>query len=240
MRIPLEIFCWIFSKRILSNIFEVNSLGNFSNESSHLIIFKGKVYEEASGVLGPDDEVVHTDLKHLSFLEMVLKETMRLFPPIPVIMRELEGDVKLGPRIIPTGTHVMACIYYVHRNPEVWKDPLKFTPERFLPEECSRRHKYAYLPGSGGPRNCIGMHKTSQFFLYPCEFGDFEKLYTQKIIFLQIVYLREKYFSSAVNFFQGWNTLWCSCKSFWRKLSNTSKSPPSTRRSKMSNAFFTP
>lgn len=57
---------------------------------------------------------------------------------------------------IPKGTHVAIQIMHLHHDPEVWQEPETFDPDRFLSENVQKRHPYAYIPFSAGPRNCIG------------------------------------------------------------------------------------
>jgi cytochrome P450 len=61
--------------------------------------------------------------------------------------------------VLPAGSSVVICIQHVHMDPELFPEPHKFIPERFLPE--NRRHPFSYVPFSAGPRNCIGT------FTYP-------------------------------------------------------------------------
>ncbi|XP_049816375.1 cytochrome P450 4C1-like [Schistocerca nitens] len=94
--------------------------------------------------------------------ERVVRETLRLFPPSPLLSRELTADVQLpatddhGPLVLPAGSSAVVCALFLHRDPAVWDDPHAFRPDRFLPEACKERHPFAYLPFGGGPRSCIG------------------------------------------------------------------------------------
>ncbi|XP_047118490.1 cytochrome P450 4V2-like [Schistocerca piceifrons] len=91
--------------------------------------------------------------------ERVIKEALRLFPPGPLLSRELAADVALAgepPTVLPAGCTAVVFVFFLHRDPRVWDDPLSFRPDRFLPEESKERHPFAFLPFGGGPRSCLG------------------------------------------------------------------------------------
>lgn len=91
----------------------------------------------------------------LSFLRAVAMESMRLFPPIPVLNRYAPSAFSMAGVRIPAGARVMISIYTLHRHPGLWKDPRAFKPERFLGWD-SRGGPFRYLPFGGGPRFCVG------------------------------------------------------------------------------------
>lgn len=103
-------------------------------------------------------QATYADLQKLSYLDRCVKESLRLYPSVPIISRLASKEIHTftGYRI-PKNTHVHIHIYDLHHNPDVFPNPEKFDPDRFLPENCVKRHPFAYLPFSGGPRNCIGM-----------------------------------------------------------------------------------
>ncbi|KAK1341777.1 hypothetical protein QTO34_016526 [Cnephaeus nilssonii] len=116
-----------------------------------------KVDNELDEVFGNSDRhVTLEDLKKLKYLECVIKETLRIFPSVPIIARELNEDCDVGGYNITKGSQLLIIPYALHRDPKYFPDPEEFKPERFFPENSTGRHPYAYVPFSAGPRNCIG------------------------------------------------------------------------------------
>nr|XP_019552168.2 cytochrome P450 4c3-like [Aedes albopictus] len=117
-----------------------------------------RLFEEIDSIMGQDRDRPPTmiELSEMKYLECCIKEALRLFPSIPLIARKLTESVTTGDYTIPAGTNAVIVVYQLHRDPEVFPNPDKFNPDRFLPENTQGRHQYAYIPFSAGPRNCIG------------------------------------------------------------------------------------
>jgi cytochrome P450 len=85
-----------------------------------------------------------------------VKEVLRLYPPSPAQPRDPLVIQDLGGTRVEPGSYVMLFPYATHRHPDFWKDPERFDPDRFLPDQENGRHPFAYFPFGGGQRICIG------------------------------------------------------------------------------------
>jgi cytochrome P450 len=113
--------------------------------------FHDEVDRELQGRLPTFD-----DVPRLRYVEMVLAESMRLYPPAWAMGRYARTDFQLGDFSLPAKTTVLMSQYITHRDPRFFPDPLRFDPERFTPEAKSRRTKLTYFPFGAGVRQCIG------------------------------------------------------------------------------------
>jgi cytochrome P450 len=114
-----------------------------------------RVQAEVAEVVGTGVPTA-ADVKELKYTERVLLESMRLFPPIFVLMRCAKEDDVIGEFEVPAGSNMVLCPYVTHRHTDFWTNPEAFDPDRMLPERAKGFHRYQFFPFSGGPRKCIG------------------------------------------------------------------------------------
>ncbi|XP_043786659.1 cytochrome P450 4g15 [Apis laboriosa] len=118
-----------------------------------------KVIQELDEIFGDSDRpATFQDTLEMKYLERCLLETLRMYPPVPIIAREIKTDLKLasGDYTIPAGCTVVIGTFKLHRQPHIYPNPDVFDPDNFLPEKTANRHYYAFVPFSAGPRSCVG------------------------------------------------------------------------------------
>jgi cytochrome P450/NAD(P)-dependent dehydrogenase (short-subunit alcohol dehydrogenase family) len=121
--------------------------------AQHPSIFR-QLREELDARLGGRTPTV-ADLEDLPYLDKVVNEALRVYPPIWGFTRDLSNDDEIGGFHIPAGSSIFIAPYVTHRHPEFWSNPEAFDPENFA-ADAPQRHKFAYLPFGGGMRKCIG------------------------------------------------------------------------------------
>ncbi|XP_069618947.1 thromboxane-A synthase isoform X1 [Ranitomeya imitator] len=102
---------------------------------------------------GADYNTVH----HLPYMDLVISESLRMYPPAFRFAREAAADCTVMGCKIPAGTVLEIPIGCMQNDPRYWEEPERFRPERFTAEEKQKRHPFLYLPFGAGPRSCIGM-----------------------------------------------------------------------------------
>lgn len=116
---------------------------------------EARLHSELDAVLG-DRLPTLADLRQLTYTQAVVEETLRLYPPLPILPREaLHEETFKGVRI-PKGSMVFVVPWLLHRHRRLWDKPDHFIPERFLPGSKEPVSKFAFVPFSIGPRVCAG------------------------------------------------------------------------------------
>lgn len=114
--------------------------------------------DEVFNDLSADDELTYDHVTKFEYIEQVIRETLRLNPVAPYILRTCKEDTKIRDCIIPRDTIVIVNLYTMHRRPDIYGENAdEFDPNRFHPDEMKKRNPSAFAPFSLGPRNCIGM-----------------------------------------------------------------------------------
>lgn len=116
-----------------------------------------KVQEEVDDFFTRYDSPDYTNVQELKYMDMVVSEALRLYPPGFRFARNIEHDCVVNGQFLPKGATLEIPAGFLHYDPEHWPEPEKFIPERFTPEAKASRHPFVYLPFGAGPRNCVGM-----------------------------------------------------------------------------------
>ncbi|HEX8096496.1 MAG TPA: cytochrome P450, partial [Pyrinomonadaceae bacterium] len=114
-----------------------------------------RLHAEVDEVLGGRLPTV-ADLPRLTYTEMVLSESMRLYPPAWGVQRMALNDCEIGGYRVPKGAQVLMSQYVIQRDARYFPDPLRFDPERWTPQAREARPQFSYFPFGAGPRRCIG------------------------------------------------------------------------------------
>jgi cytochrome P450 len=96
------------------------------------------------------------DIPQLQYTEKVLRESMRLYPPVWTMGRYVENDYPVGEYIIPAGSSILMSQYVMHHDPRYYEESERFNPGRWTEEFKTRLPRFSYLPFGGGIRGCIG------------------------------------------------------------------------------------
>lgn len=116
-----------------------------------------KVQEEVDEFFTRHESPDYTNVQELKYLDMVISEALRLYPPGFRFARDIDQDCVVNGQFLPKGATLEIPAGFLHYDPEHWPEPEKFIPERFTPEAKASRHPFVYLPFGAGPRNCVGM-----------------------------------------------------------------------------------
>ncbi|KAG2681455.1 hypothetical protein I3760_11G145700 [Carya illinoinensis] len=129
-----------------------------------------KVNEELTRVVGLDNLVEESHLSKLHYLDVVIKETLRLHPALPFIVPRCPSQSStLGGYWVPKGTRVLLNVWAIHRDPKFWDNPLEFQPERFLNDSVKVEysgHNFHYFPFGSGRRICVGLPLAERMLKY--------------------------------------------------------------------------
>jgi len=123
-----------------------------------------KVRDEIDTSVGQDKLVNESDASKLKYLQMVIMETLRLYPPAPLMLpHESSNDCNVCGFDIPKGTMLLVNLWALHRDPNLWKDPTRFVPERFEEGELGGGEIYNMIPFGVGRRSCPGAALAKRF-----------------------------------------------------------------------------
>lgn len=116
-----------------------------------------KVIAEMDNVAPKGEPVTYELMSQMTYLDQVIKETLRIYPPIVLTDREIGEDVVVDGVVLKKNCVIFVPIYGIHHSPQLWENPEVFSPERFNKENSEKFHPLSWMPFGAGPRTCIGM-----------------------------------------------------------------------------------
>ncbi|ODM91411.1 Cytochrome P450 9e2 [Orchesella cincta] len=159
---------WLTEQVMISTAFALFIAG-FSTTSSTIIFavyalaidqdMQDELRNEVDKIVRTDGTLDYDELSTLVYLEMVLCEVLRKYPPAARLERRCVKDYKDSESglFVQEGVTIAIPMYSIHHDPKYYENPEKFDPEHFNPKNKAKRSSYAYMPFGIGPRNCIGL-----------------------------------------------------------------------------------
>lgn len=174
-----EVVAQVFMLFLAGHETTANTLTFVSYELAMNQEVQDKVVQEIQDQIG-EMEPAYDAMRKLKYMEQVIMETLRMFPPLTRLYREVQETVTIWNYTFPKGWTVVVPVYSIHRDPLYWSDPERFDPGRFENPK-STQNTFFYLPFGQGPRLCLGMrlallelkialvHVLKRVRLVPCE-----------------------------------------------------------------------
>ena len=137
-----------------------------------------KVRKEVKELYKKHGGFTYDAMMEMTYLDKVINETLRMYPPVTTLLRECGEDYKIpgSDLVLTKGTGVIIPVHAIHHDSRYYRDPQRFDPERFSPEVERERPNLAFLPFGVGPRNCVGM----RFGLMQSKLGIASMIYSFK------------------------------------------------------------
>lgn len=150
-----EVVAQVFMLYLAGHETTANTLTFVSYELALNQEVQDRVVQEIQDQIG-EKEPTYDAMSKLKYMEQVIMETLRMFPPQTRLYREIQETVTVGNYTFPKGWTVVVPVFSIHRDPEYWPDPERFFPGRFENPK-STQNKFFYIPFGQGPRICLGM-----------------------------------------------------------------------------------
>jgi cytochrome P450 family 3 subfamily A len=124
---------------------------------AHHPVIQDRVFQEVYSVIKLDQQMIsYTDAESMIFLEAVLNETLRLYPPSTSTERKVSKEYQMGSTCLPVGLDIFIPTFLLHRDERFHPDPDTFDPDRFMPDRIKQMDPVTFMPFGEGPRSCPG------------------------------------------------------------------------------------